>query len=134
MPSAPPVFRHKGSRSRTEARKEYDQRRGSARERGYSARWDATARGYKRAHPLCLGCQAIGKVTATVLVDHVEPHRGDQQKFWDPTNWQPSCASHHDVVKQRLEVMFDQGKASVADLKLDSVKAIELTRQLLFPD
>lgn len=51
--------------------------------------------------------------------------------MWDRGNWQPSCTPHHDVVKQRLEVLYAQGKAKAEDLKLDSVMAITLTRELI---
>jgi len=31
------------------------------------------------------------------IVDHVIPHRGDQELFWDTSNWQPLCKRCHDV-------------------------------------
>ncbi|WP_256371941.1 hypothetical protein [Roseivivax sp. THAF197b] len=37
------------------------------------------------------------------MVDHVIPHRGDMQLFWDRTNWQALCAHHHNAHKQRQE-------------------------------
>lgn len=133
MPVAPPTFRRKGASTQREARIEYDHRRGSARERGYGARWDRASEGFKRAHPLCMGCQAVGWVRATTITDHVIPHRGDMMVFWDSAKWQPSCDWHHSVVKQRLEAMHAQGKATFDDLWLNSNKAIELTRQLRPP-
>lgn len=51
--------------------------------------------------------------------------------MWAPQNRQPSCTPHHDVVKQRLEVLYAQGKAKAEDLRLDSAMAIELTMELL---
>jgi len=130
MPVAPPTFRPRGARTKREARTEYDQRRGSARERGYGARWDKTSTGFKHSHPLCLGCEAVGRTEATTITDHVIPHRGDMVVFWDSTKWQPSCDWHHSVVKQKLEAMYEQGQAKVDDLWLNSNKAIELTRNL----
>ena len=103
--------------------------RTSARERGYSARWDRTAALFKLQHPLCLGCSAIGLVTATEVVDHVVPHKGDADVFWDQARWQPACRWHHDVVKQLLEVMFARGAVVPADLWLDSSRAIAITNQ-----
>ncbi len=44
--------------------------------------------------------------------------------------WQPCCRWHHDVVKKRLELMFDSGEIGVADLWLDSRAAQRLTRRL----
>ena len=131
MPIRPPTFRPKGARTRRETNVEYDARRGSARDRGYDARWDAVSVGFRRHNPLCLGCEAVGRVTPTALVDHIIPHKGDRALFWDPANRQPSCGPHHDVVKQRLEVLFAQGKAKRDDLKLDSEMAKALTLELL---
>lgn len=83
-----------------------------------------------RNSPLCVGCQAIGLIVAADLVDHVEPHKGDTAKFWDTGKWQSSCRWHHDVVKQRLELMWMRGEITAADLWLDSAVAIRITRQL----
>jgi 5-methylcytosine-specific restriction enzyme A len=131
MPVRPPTYRPPGRRNRRQANAEYDTRRGSSRERGYDAQWDREALAYRSAHPLCLGCQAVGRVAAAALVDHIVPHKGDPALMWNPDNRQPSCTPHHDIVKQRLEVLFSQGKVSADDLRLDSAKAIELTLDLL---
>lgn len=130
MPQAPATFRPRGQLTRPEQKREADQRRGSARERGYTTAWDKAAAGFKARHPLCLGCDAVGRVTAAELVDHVEPHRGDQAKFWDRGNWQSACGWHHAVVKQKLEAAFDAGQLQAAELRLDSAAAKALTLAL----
>ena len=130
MPSMPGVFLPAGARSHRERRQETDKRRGSARERGYTSRWDKAAAAFKRRNPLCLGCHAVGRVTAAAVVDHVEPHRGDDARFWDPDNWQPACAWHHDAIKQRLEAMHDAGAIDAGELRLDSATARRLTVEL----
>lgn len=130
MPTLPPIFRSKSRPSRQEQRRDHDQRRGSARDRGYTHRWDREAALYKRAHPLCLGCEAVGRISATEVVDHPVPHRGDMALFWDPDNRQPACRWHHDVVKARLEALFDKGRIGNADLKLDSAVAMRMTLDL----
>lgn len=79
---------------------------------------------------MCLGCAAVGRWEATSVTDHVVPHKGDRVRFWDRTQWQPACAWHHDTVKQQLERLYEQGKATVADLWLNSARAIALTREL----
>lgn len=101
------------------------------RKAGYDSRWDKASAGFKRHNPLCLGCQAIGRVTATEITDHVVPYKGDMRLFWDRSRWQPSCKWHHDVVKQRLELMFEQGKIKEPDLWLNSACATALSRDLL---
>jgi 5-methylcytosine-specific restriction protein A len=127
MPGRPTIFRARAHVDRAALNAEYDKRRGSARVRGYSAAWDNAAVQFKRQHPLCLGCEAIGRVTATEVTDHVEPHKGDPAKFWNADMWQPSCAWHHDVVKQILERMFARGEIKVADLWLNSAVAVRVT-------
>lgn len=131
MPSKPPVFRPFYVGTAEQSRQAYERERGSARRRGYDTTWDKQARLFKLQHPLCLGCQAVGRVTPTEVVDHIIPHRGDRLLFVDPDNRQPSCAWHHDAVKKRLEQLFAQGKATAADLRLDSAMAIDLTRELM---
>lgn len=80
-----------------------DGRRGSSRERGYSARWDRAAKRFRRAHPLCARCEAKGKVVPADVVDHIVPHRGDPALFWDEANWQSLCTSCHSSAKQAEE-------------------------------
>ena len=46
---------------------------------------------------------AHGKVKAAEVVDHITPHRGDQQLFWDVDNWQSLCKQCHDSHKQSIE-------------------------------
>jgi 5-methylcytosine-specific restriction endonuclease McrA len=108
---------------------DYDARRGSARERGYTVEWDKAALFFRRQHPLCLGCEAVGRITATEVVDHVVPHKGDMVLFWDQSRWQPACRFHHDVVKQQLELMFARGAIAEADLWLNSSSAIAITKR-----
>jgi 5-methylcytosine-specific restriction endonuclease McrA len=131
MPSRPKIFRPGGARSSAQLAHDYEARRGTSRERGYTAGWDRSSLAFKRLHPLCLGCEAVGLVTATTVTDHTEPHKGDPVKFWDREKWQPACDWHHDVVKQVLEKQFAAGRLTVADLRLNSSAAVTVTRELL---
>ena len=131
MPVRPPTFRPKGSRTKRETVADYDARRGTAHERGYTYRLRQRMDRWKLAHPLCLGCEALGRVTATEVTDHTMPHRGAHALLHDEANWQPACRPHHDIVKQRLEAMYRAGTIKADDLRLDSVRAIELTKELL---
>jgi len=81
--------------------------RGSQRQRGYTRRWERRAALFKRRYPLCgqrpgdvapvmSRCHDEGRVTVATLVDHVVPHRGDIDLFWDELhNWQSLCAACH---------------------------------------
>jgi len=127
------MFRPGRPGSKADAHRQYDRDRGSARERGYTAVWDRASVAFltDADNALCCGCLAIGRLTPAVLTDHVVPHRGDLTLFWDRSNWQPACRPHHDVVKARLEALFDRGRIGRADLRLESAEAQRLTRHLL---
>lgn len=84
-------------RCHSKAQQLQDQQRGSASERGYTSRWQRARRTYLRSHPLCVHCQQQGCLVPATVVDHVIPHKGDWQLFWDEANWQSLCKPCHDV-------------------------------------
>jgi 5-methylcytosine-specific restriction enzyme A len=127
MPSRPRVFRS----AHSQLEPTVDEARGTSRERGYSAQWDKAAKLYRRSHPLCIGCEALGRVMVAEVVDHVIPHKGDQGLFWDQSNWQSSCDAHHVQIKPRLEKLFAQGRITRSDLRLDGAVAQKLSFELL---
>ena len=75
----------------------------SASKRGYGYQWQQARKSYLDEHPLCVMCLKLGSVSVGTVVDHIQPHQGDRQKFWDKDNWQTLCATHHDSAKQRIE-------------------------------
>lgn len=79
-----------------------NQRQTSA-QRGYGYRWQKAREGFLRNHPLCADCSRRGITQAADVVDHITPHRGDMNLFWDRDNWQSLCANCHNSFKQRLE-------------------------------
>jgi len=81
-----------------ERKARHDERRPSARERGYTADWQKARAAFLAAHPRCAKCKA----PATV-VDHIIPHKGDKRLFRNPVNWQPLCRHCHSCHKQREE-------------------------------
>ncbi|MDP2026435.1 HNH endonuclease [Sulfuriferula sp.] len=86
-----------------------DQQRGSSTERGYGGQWRKARAGYLRSHPLCVVCATAGVVRAANVVDHIVPHKGDQALFWDKTNWQSLCKSHHDAKTAREDGGWGRG-------------------------
>lgn len=86
-------------------------------QRGYGSRWQRARDGWLRTHPLCVMCEQEGRTTAATVVDHILPHRtawalasGDaaaieqaRARFWDNSNWQSLCKTHHDGAKQAIE-------------------------------
>lgn len=73
------------------------------RDRLYGRRWRRERKAFLAAHPLCVMCETRGRVAAATVVDHIRPHNGDPVLFWDRTNWQGLCQTHHDATKQREE-------------------------------
>jgi 5-methylcytosine-specific restriction protein A len=75
--------------------------RGTSAERGYGHAWRKARQAYLMKHPICLlglthVVDPMRPITASV-VDHIEPHRGDQELFWDVANWQACCKRCHDA-------------------------------------
>lgn len=63
--------------------------------RGYGYKWQQARAGWLLKHPLCVHCQARGRVVVATDVDHVISHRGDMALFWDRSNWQSLCHACH---------------------------------------
>lgn len=118
MPYRPPIH------NAHDRKAEYERQRGSSRAQGYTARWDRLSRHYRRMHPLCVGCESVGRTTLAQVVDHVLPAKRDDDRMWSVDNLQALCKWHHDVVKQRLEQLHAQGLISDSGLRMDSAKAV----------
>ena len=85
--------------------KQADCRRGTAHARGYTrTAWDPVRRRFLAEFPLCgmrpdgqppvmSQCHARGLVTPAHQVDHVVPHKGNEERMWDWNNLQALCAS-----------------------------------------
>src|SRR5688572_18837870 len=82
----------------------YEARRGSASERGYGWDWQKYRAWFicqlecsvcGKNHTVCALCLIEGFIERAFAVDHITPHRGNQQLFWDHTNHQSLCESHH---------------------------------------
>ncbi len=99
----PPVHRPHHLVPNAHRRRAVDRRRGSSTERGYGIAWQKARKEFLALNRLCVTCQREGVVRPATVVDHIEPHRGDQRRFWDRRNWQPLCKRHHDRDKQREE-------------------------------
>jgi 5-methylcytosine-specific restriction enzyme A len=65
-------------------------------------RWQKIRKAHLEANPLCVMCQADGKIVLANVVDHIEPHKGDEIKFYGGP-FQSLCKLHHDSTKQRQE-------------------------------
>lgn len=98
-------------------RKQVDDRRGSSSERGYGSRWQKARATFLRRNPICVECLKAKIPTPAVIVDHIIPHKGDQDLFWDTSNWQPLCKLHHDQKTATEDGGFGRSKRVLAPLR-----------------
>jgi len=69
----------------------------------YNAKWNRMSAAFRVENPLCVYCLQVGKTTPSQVTDHIIPHEGDVELFWDQSNWQALCKQCHDSVKAREE-------------------------------
>ena len=72
----------------------------------YNSRWRKLRKQFLKEHPLCEECKREGIVTAAEVVDHVIPHKGNEELFWDESNWQSLCKHHHDAKTAKEDGRF----------------------------
>ena len=86
--------------------KEYDKRRGSSRERGYTTRWEKYRAWFLKqpGNQICKlhlpGCTLVAD-----CVDHIDPpDNANDPRFWDMSNHQASCI-HCNSVKGHTKMI-----------------------------
>lgn len=73
----------------------------------HTQRWRKLRRATLDAEPFCRMCLASGIVTSATVADHIVPHRGDEELFWQGER-QGLCKVCHDTGKARIErIGFD---------------------------
>ena len=89
--------------------------RGSAAQRGYNARWRKARLIWLGSHQMCAVCLSRGIRRIATIVDHIVPHRGNTDIFWDQSNWQSLCRECHDT-KTMQEVNSRRRRAVVPEI------------------
>ena len=97
MPHGVPTYRPLPKQEEPAKRQPWTKERRSAYQRGYTRKWQKARAWYLLEHPLCVTCEQQGRLIPATQVDHVQPHKGDMDRFWDTDNWQGLCASCHSV-------------------------------------
>jgi 5-methylcytosine-specific restriction protein A len=103
MPTMPRVHRALGVPTPMQRYQNDYRRRGTRQQQGYTNEWLRAAADFRRRHPLCAMCLKLGRYTPCQCVDHVIPHRGDAELFWNEDNWQSLCNPCHNGPKRRIE-------------------------------
>jgi 5-methylcytosine-specific restriction enzyme A len=65
-------------------------------------RWRNRAAMQMKIEPLCVMCLKRGVVEPATVADHIEPHRGDPNKFWFG-KLQSLCYTDHSSTKAKLD-------------------------------
>ena len=68
----------------------------STGKRLYTSRWQKSSKAFLKANPLCERCKSEGRYTKATVVDHIKPHKGNRELFWDRNNRQSLCKECHD--------------------------------------
>lgn len=70
--------------------------RQSSSKRGYGYKWRKARERHLQLYPFCEECKRQGKPAVLATdVDHIVPHKGDPNLFWNPNNWQSLCHTCH---------------------------------------
>lgn len=84
--------------------KKHTDRRDANRHLLYNYRWQKESQQFLAEHPLCQCTQCDEgriRIKPATVVDHVIPHEGNLDLFWDRNNWQAMAKECHDLKTAR---------------------------------
>lgn len=81
-----------------------------------TAAWKRARVEHLALEPLCRHCKALGRVKPAHHVDHMIPHGGNEESFFDENNWQSLCRECHAFKTRR-----DEGKTVRMGCDIDGV-------------
>jgi 5-methylcytosine-specific restriction endonuclease McrA len=103
VPTCPQLAVSRGRCRTHAAAQEFQRPNHEVRKWYYQAKWKRLRDSVLRENPLCVECKYTGRVTLATDVHHREKHEGVAEKFFDRTNLEGLCASHHAVHTRRGE-------------------------------
>ncbi len=68
-----------------------------------TARWLRMRKAQLMQEPLCRLCIMQGYTAPATVVDHIQPHKGDRELFFNHANLQSLCKTCHDSLKAQVE-------------------------------
>lgn len=83
------------AKRKAEQDKRYNARRPEHAAWYKTSEWQSLRARVLRARPLCVMCEAHGKVTPAKIVDHITPVAIAPDRMFDETNLQPLCQACH---------------------------------------
>lgn len=87
-----------------------------------TGRWQRLRARQLREEPFCRMCAAAGRVTIATVCDHVDPHKGDPDKFWNGP-FQSLCDEApwrcHSSRKQSIEAIGYDNSIGIDGLPTD---------------
>ena len=73
--------------------------------RGYNYKWQKFRAEYLSQNPICCLCGQKAEA-----IDHIIPHRGDKELFWDVDNLQSLCTICHNRKTALQDSKFTKGR------------------------
>jgi 5-methylcytosine-specific restriction protein A len=87
------------------SRQQYNKQRPEWHNLYKSYRWRNARLRYLMEHPLCVECERIGRLISGNTINHIIPHKGNYDLFWNESNWETLCKRCHD----RRTATYDGG-------------------------
>lgn len=84
-----------------------------------TAQWKRLRKNQLQVKPFCAFCLQLGTKAPATVVDHITPHKGNKELFFDPLNLQSLCKTCHDSAKKRLEVSGSLKGGNLAGIPFD---------------
>jgi len=69
----------------------------------YDYKWQKYSKLFLSKNPLCIYCLQFFRTSPAEVTDHIIPHKGNVELFWDTSNHQPLCRACHDGPKKLEE-------------------------------
>ena len=101
MPNRPQVHRPAHLPPPEQARRQYDDWRGSSSARGYDRDWQKVRAAKLAEEPLCRTCMAQGRVTEATEVHHEQPISERRDLRLTPSNLISLCHPCHSGIEAR---------------------------------
>lgn len=98
LPQKSPLFAKRNELKQTTEPKLY-------RQRETRKDWEKLSKDFLATHPFCVACYKKGILTKATETDHIIPHKGNIELFYDFKNLQALCKSCHSKKTNREDII-----------------------------